>query len=199
MYQWENVYYFLKENSLRVFSALLPFFPRKQPVSLSIKNEKPVRGGGFHWEGAGVSRSAPTQGQVQGQPFGGPNVGGDAGGTSMPGPLSRPWPWEEKPQPKPAGFSLSPGKAHEWRSLAADWLPMAPAWEPIYLTSLASPDWFPTLAESGLMSFAEPCRDNRCAAYFSEAPRVFPNLENRESFPRACVCLPWSLPKIPRD
>jgi len=47
MYQWENVYYFLKENSRRVFSALLPFFPRKQPVSLSIKNEKPVRGGGL--------------------------------------------------------------------------------------------------------------------------------------------------------
>lgn len=54
-------------------------------MSLSIKKEKPVRG-------VGVSRSAPTQGQVQGQPFGGPNVGGDAGGTSMPGPLSRPWP-----------------------------------------------------------------------------------------------------------
>lgn len=174
------------------FFSAASFFPRKQPMSLSIKKEKPVRG-------VGVSRSAPTQGQVQGQPFGGPNVGGDAGGTSMPGPLSRPWPWEEKPQPKPAGFSLSPGKAHEWRSLAADWLPMAPAWEPIYLTSLASPDWFPTLSESGLMSFAEPCRDNRCAAYFSEAPRVFPNLENRESFPRACMCLPWSLLKIPRD
>lgn len=198
MYQCQNVYYSLKENSRLFFSTLLPFSHENSLWAWALKR-KSLCEGGCHWEGVGVSRSAPTQGQVQGQPFGGPNVGGDAGGTSMPGPLSRPWPWEEKPQPKPAGFSLSPGKAPEWRSLAADWMPMAPAWEPIYLTSLASPDWFPTLAESGLMSFAEPCRDNRCAAYFSEAPRVFPNLENRESFPRACMCLPWSLPKIPRD